>query len=325
MNRRKLPNGFGQISKLSGRRSRPYMARLPDRKVLGYAETYEDAYLILAEYNKRPWDIDARALTIEDLWQVFLKTKFKNYAKNTQSNFKTSYNYLSPLANKPYAAYKTHHFEMFLDSLECSDNVKNNIIKLLKHIDDIAYQLDVIDKKYAYGIMSRRVERRSERRPFSEEEIETLWQHVDEPFIDYIIIMIYTGFRINEFIKLRDKDFNLDEWTITGGSKTEAGKNRVVPIHPRIRPLVLKHLGDDDFYPFTENTFRQNFYKALERLGMSHLPHECRHTLRSRLDSAGANKACIDKILGHKSGDTGIDIYTHKTVKELMTAIKSIK
>ena len=34
------------------------------------------------------------------------------------------------------------------------------------------------------------------------------------------------------------KDVDLDNWFITGGMKTDAGKDRVVPIHPKIRTLV---------------------------------------------------------------------------------------
>lgn len=62
----------------------------------------------------------------------------------------------------------------------------------------------------------------------------------------------------------------------------------------------------------------------MERLGMEHTPHECRHTFRSRLDSAGANKVCIDLMMGHKSKEVGERIYTHKTIQELKEAIELI-
>ncbi len=58
----------------------------------------------------------------------------------------------------------------------------------------------------------------------------------------------------------------------------------------------------------------------MERLHMNHTPHECRHTFRSRLDSAGANNVCIDRIMGHKSKETGERVYTHNN-KEIYHAI----
>ena len=53
---------------------------------------------------------------------------------------------------------------------------------------------------------------------------------------------------------------------------------------------------------------------------MEHTPHECRHTFRSRLDSVGANKKCID-MMGHMSKDVGARVNTHKTIDVLKAAI----
>ena len=63
----------------------------------------------------------------------------------------------------------------------------------------------------------------------------------------------------------------------------------------------------------------------MDDLKMEHTPHECRHTFRSRLDSAGANKVCIDLMMGHKSSGTGERVYTHKTLEELKIAIEFLK
>jgi integrase len=62
----------------------------------------------------------------------------------------------------------------------------------------------------------------------------------------------------------------------------------------------------------------------MDRLGMVHTPHECRHTFRSRLDSAGANKVCIDMMMGHKSKEVGERVYTHKTLEELRAALELV-
>ena len=52
--RLKLPNGFGSITKKSGRRRRPYEIRKfidGRQKVIGYETTYESALAFLCEYN----------------------------------------------------------------------------------------------------------------------------------------------------------------------------------------------------------------------------------------------------------------------------------
>lgn len=58
---------------------------------------------------------------------------------------------------------------------------------------------------------------------------------------------------------------------------------------------------------------------------MKHTPHECRHTFRTRLDSAGANTKCMELLMGHTSKDTGNRVFTHKTVNELKVTIELIK
>jgi integrase len=117
-----------------------------------------------------------------------------------------------------------------------------------------------------------------------------------------------------------------------GGTKTKAGKNRIVPIHPKIAEIVQNRVSDGGGYLFMVNgkkCYIQQYYTfwnmIMEKISASHTPHECRHTFRSRLDSAGANKRCIDLIMGHKSKDVGERVYTHKTIQELKEVIELIK
>lgn len=114
--------------------------------------------------------------------------------------------------------------------------------------------------------------------------------------------------------------------------KTRNGKDRIVPVHSKIQPFVEQWMNrgteylitDKDGKKMTDAQYRPYFKAIMEQLGFSHCSHECRHTLRSRLDSAGANKKCIDMILVHKSKDVGERVYTHKTVAELKAAIELI-
>ena len=62
----------------------------------------------------------------------------------------------------------------------------------------------------------------------------------------------------------------------------------------------------------------------MDYLGIEKTPHECRHTFESRLDSAGANRKCIDLMMGHKSKDVGNRVYNHKTIQDLKIAIELV-
>ena len=80
--------------------------------------------------------------------------------------------------------------------------------------------------------------------PFTNDEIKTVWEHQSDPWVDTVLILLYSGWRISEFLNLKPEDIDLKEGTMKGGTKTKAGKNRIVPIHPKIRPLIERRLAE---------------------------------------------------------------------------------
>lgn len=148
-------------------------------------------------------------------------------------------------------------------------------------------------------------------------------------YADYILIMIYTGFRPSEFLALTGADYDFKQNFLTGGAKTEAGKGRRVTISPKIKTLVdeIRAKNEDinaplfqdangkqwDLKAFTEKAF----YPALEQIGIEnpmveiaggklrhkYTPHTCRHTFSTLLKrAAGADKDKL-ALIGHTSGD----------------------
>lgn len=59
------------------------------------------------------------------------------------------------------------------------------------------------------------------------------------PMVDTILILIYTGMRIEELLSLTKFHVYFKEMLITGGVKTDAGRDRIIPIHPKIQKYVL--------------------------------------------------------------------------------------
>ena len=205
------------------------------------------------------------------------------------------------------------------------------IKNLFGHLDRFAMELDVIQKMYSTLTTAAPVPETS-KVPFTDDEIEKLWTIQNQEWVDTVLILLYSGWRITELLTLKSENVDLEHGTMKGGIKTRNGKDRIVPIHSKIQPFVEQWMNrgteylitDKDGKKMTDTQYRPYFKVIMEQLGFSHCPHECRHTLRSRLDSAGANKKCIDMILGHKSKDVGERVYTHKTVAELKAAIELI-
>lgn len=323
----KNPNRYGTITKLSGKRRSPYWVRTgdADRKTIGYTETREEAILLLAEWNKSSWDIDADKMTLEALYNLWLDKRAVKLNPTTVRPLKSAYRYISHLGDLRYNEIKAYQMQESVDRCDKGYSMKNTIKSLWTHLDHIALELDIVNKQYSSLIKSEKIVR-SEKHIFTIEEVRTLWQHQEESMIDSILILLYSGFRISELLMLTKDRIDLEQGIMVSGVKTEAGKDRVVPIHHIIYPLVKKRYEDCDnvLFPYSPNTYRNKWDKIMEGFGMSHTPHECRHTFRSWMDSAGANKVCIDLIMGHKSQSVGERIYTHKTIQELKEAIELV-
>ena len=334
------PNGYGSVVRLSGKRRRPFMIRgavygyddrgFPKFHIIGYSATREEGMMLLAQYNSDPWDVDKAKITLQELFDLWKEKKAPKLGQSNRQSLYSAFKHCSKLVNKPYKMIRSFQMQETIDECGKGYSTQGAIKNLWGHLDHFALELDVINKCYSELITSAPIPPTS-RVPFSNEEIHTLWEHQAEPWVDSVLIFIYSGWRITEMLKLKAEDVNLKEGTMQGGIKTKAGKGRIVPIHSFIRPLVEARISEGgprllnyEGKAISESKYRELWNDVMGRLGMNHVPHEARHTFESLLDSAGANRKCIDMMMGHTSKGTGNRVYNHKTIEELSLNIELI-
>ena len=126
---------------------------------------------------------------------------------------------------------------------------------------------------------------------------------------------------------------HIEDRYMLGGSKTKAGKNRLIPLHDDILPLVKARLEQGNKYlipyktdvPMKLAQFRNYMHDPLLiKLGISHLPHDGRHTFATFAHRFEINKLAQKKIMGHAVSDITDGVYTHKTVEELLHEVNKI-
>lgn len=146
-----------------------------------------------------------------------------------------------------------------------------------------------------------------------------------------IAIFLYTGFWLQELLDMAMSGVDTKRWVFIGGEKTEAGKNRVVPILSVIRPFVeyfYERATGDLFLSgydgnINGNNFRKrDYYPTLERLGIRTAqrrmnPHSCRYTLATRGHSLGIDNDTLSKIPDHADFDVTSDIYIQADISKL--------
>lgn len=331
------PNGYGCVTKLSGNRLRPYVVKVTlydetghaKQTPVGYAETKEQALVLLAQYNNNPWDIDRETITLAKLFNRWSEIKLPKLGKSNASSLKSAYRHCAKYYGMKYRNLKAYHMQDTIDNCGCSYATQGAIKNLWGHLDRFAFECDIIDKMYSQLTTAPPIPD-TNRVPFTDVEVNALWDISGEEWVDTVLIFLYTGFRLNELLPMKTEQVNLKEKTFTGGIKTKNGKDRVVPIHSRILPLVKKLMKKQGEYLFAEKRISQTKYyeywnEVMQKINAEHTPHEARHTFETNLDNAGGNRKCIDLLMGHKSSDVGNRVYNHKTLDQLRTTIELLK
>ena len=143
------------------------------------------------------------------------------------------------------------------------------------------------------------------------------------PYASHIICQCYLGFRPAELLALRIEDYNPALRAFTGGSKTDAGKDRIVTVSPKIQSLIDRQIGTrstgtvfcgKDGSPLSTASYRSVFYDALDAIGLEnpvegegdaarrrYTPHSCRHTFATLLKNVKAPDKDKLSLIGHTS------------------------
>ncbi len=199
-----------------------------------------------------------------------------------------------------------------------------HIINLYHQMYDYADLQGLCDKDYSDKVKINIEDDDEQGVPFEESDLKILWNNKSDPTVEFILIMCYSGFRVVAYESLM---VNLDDNYFQGGVKTKTSKNRIVPIHPDIIPMVKDRLSRDGHLLSSANTFRAEMYTKLEALGIQrHTPHDCRHTFSKLCEHYGVNENDRKRMMGHSFGqDITNKKYGHRDLEDLRSEIRKIK
>lgn len=350
-----LPNGFGSVYKLSGKRRRPWVARkttgwtfdedkgksFPIYEFIGYYATRAEALTALTDYNKDPYDLKTNVITFAEVYEKWTEEFFPKVSKSNIYGVKASYNLCDSIKDKKFVELKLSHLQNVVNESGKNAPTLKKLKIMFGLMWDWAVRNEIVtqDKRemVRYVDVSQAGNPNAiERKPFTKKEIKKLWDNVNrgEKF-QIPLILIYSGLRIGELWELKKEDVHLDEkWFFVQKSKTDAGV-REVPIADKVFPFFEYWMTRyDSEYMFsntrgnmhTDKAFRESWWNpVMEELGMdSHKPHDTRHTCVSLLTEAGVDERIIKKIVGHKGQGVTQAVYTHLDRGVKLEAINKI-
>ncbi len=367
-------NGEGGIVELKGRNlRRPFWVFITTDKhtsgghrrkeTLDYFATRTEAEAFLARYVRRP--IDKYNFTIEQIYDEWLdkrKRKVKS-GKLSQAalNCNTAaWDHLKIMAKNKMRYITTDQIQHVIDGMiesgKHSKSACEKVKSLASMLCEYGMENDVIDRNYASfadidGISEGT---RSHWSDIEQLKIEKAAEDGIE-WADCIIMMNYSGVRIEEFLTIKkfgaifeDNDQNKPLIAVIGGIKTEAGRDRLIPIHPKAEKYWRKwyFLDSSSEYiisksaskksrnrgknHFNKDWWRDNcYYAAIDEINAQGgnirrlSPHSCRHTFATIADASGIPPEKIAQIMGH-SDFAHTKRYTHQDAKALRTCITMI-
>ncbi len=349
----RLPNGYGGVIKLSGKRRNPYLVRktagwhydekkdkqVQDYLVIGYAPTKADGLQMLAEYNKNPFDVSAAKITFQEVYEKWSASKFQTISDSNVKGYNASYKLCGTLYNKVFKEIKLADLQYVVDTCGKNYPTLRKLKVLFGQMYDYAMKNELCNKDYSEFVdilkFKDRNPNKMDRNKFNKKEIERLWEQKDDKYYQIVLMLIYTGVRISELLDLKKENVHLNErYFDVLASKTENGI-RKVPIADKVLPFFRFWYNDtkSEYLLHTENgeQFKyRNYYDSyflplMNNLGLSQTPHCCRHTCISMLAEAKVDQTTIKKIVGHSGAMTLTErIYTHLDIEELINAINKI-
>ena len=355
-------NGCGTVSRLPGNRRRPWRAMSPAvegadhrfrRRLLGCFETRQEAIDALTVYRLKP-PAKKADFTLEQLYAEWSRLAYHDIDQSTVNNYRAAWKHVAPLHRDKVKELRSGQMQEIVNG--CADqglsrSTLEKVKLLLVALEEYARQNDIIDKNYAEFVKLPKA-KQEEKPIFTDLQMQKLKEAAKEGVgvADLILVMCYTGWRIQEFCSLTVFDWNPAERTLFGGMKTDAGFDRLVYVPEIVLPIVQKYAdqrgpalfcwvwnnrGKGDRYreelrPWPVKRLRAAFYDTLEQLHIEapkdkeFTPHCTRHTYNSMLDREGVPQSTRMKLMGQTSAPTNRK-YTHVELQQMQAAANLLK
>jgi len=335
--------GSGSVSKKSGKRVKPYQVLITVvddlgkkvRKSLGVTRTKEEGRKRIREFMNNPINLENMYTTLSTVFNMWKESVLRQgkIKESTVSMYIRVYKkWLLHLENTPYVEIKPYMIQNLIDSIN-SPHTQSKVHTVFTHLDKIAQLKEIIKYPIHTALSTKRIEQIKMRTPYTNEEIKAIWRNRDIGIYRTILILIYTGLRIGEFLDIRIEDIDMvGRYIHIRNSKTKSGI-RTIPIHSCIYPFIeeLYNTHNNKYLILNSNgthlsysTLYNWYTKALSSISISHTVHETRHTFASLLDVECIPISVRHKLLGHRSGDITIDVYTHRKLEEMKKYVEMI-
>ena len=331
---RKRANGTGTIYKMPGNRSKPYAAKR-NNIFLGAYKTYSEAQKALERVTDA--DIsDKYNMTFSQVYAVWMPIHAREVSASQMGCYTSAYKHCAELYDLKFRGLRKSDFQSVILKMEEAGKSKSTCEKVMQLFGQLSkWAMDecIVNQNHAQNVTTT-ASQKADRKPFTAADILAM-QQSENPAAQIALILIATGARPNELFSV--PLVNCYEDYFIGGSKTEAGKNRVIPVCPvgidayrrlrqraisnRCQYLIDAYNGNRTVSNYTKRDFK-SLMKEIGLTGMT--TYNCRHTFITMAVSSGVTQGQLMQIVGHVGKET-TKKYTHLDAPALVSAVSKIR
>lgn len=330
--RKRRCNGSGSITKLSGSRAKPWWVRKNGISI-GVYETYHEAQKVLERLTDTQVN-ELYNLTFAEVYGRWKQEHGREISEKLLKNYELAYTQCEALHSQKMRSLRRSDYQAAVIALEdqgLSKSSCNKLRTMLRQVCEYAQMEGILHSNPADDLTTV-ARQKSTREIFTEEDIQKI-KASSLPAAQIALIMISSGCRPGELFTVPLANCGKDH--MIWGSKTEAGKNRVIPIgsdgveaYKTITILSTAKGGallvdgyDGSRNP--DNFRRRDWAQLMREIGREGMtPYSCRHTFITRAIRGGIDLISLEAIVGHVDKET-TKLYTHLRAKDLVSAVNA--
>lgn len=264
-----------------------------------------------------------QAVTFAELYEKWLPTH--RAGKSTIDCYKAAYKYFAPVQPMAFAEITIDDLQECVDDCPHGKRTREN----MKALCGLLYKYAIPRHLCALNLGKYLIVGGGDtaaRNALPDEAVAALEANAGTvPGADYVLCQCYLGFRPSEFLALDARNYDRKEQAFTGGAKTDAGRDRVVTVSPKIQPIIDRLTRDKiagavfcgkDGRQMGIAAYRAMFYAALEGCGIEnpveeqngvkrrrYTPHSCRHTFATMMKRVSGSDKDKLELMGHTSSE----------------------
>ena len=327
---------------------------VPVKKTKGGFKTRDKALqycpILKAEHNG-PTASDMTLQQIYEAWEPWYSPRVD---ASTMNGYRAAYNWFKQLHGLRIVEISADQLQKCMDDCPKGKRTHQNMKVVAGLLWKYAKSKHIVSQVESETLYTGRGQSKK-REALTDIEVEKIRQAIGKyRYAEYIYCLCYLGYRPGEMLELR-KDQVIEHkgrLFLIEGKKTDAGRNRTVPVHQKIEDIVRDRLmvpGTDLVFPqyqfgrvskkhpvalfegfkeMSDNYFREMVFKPImASLGIAEgkVPYGARHTFSNKLKDAEGNDIDKAALMGHSDYTFTQTKYQSTSLDELAAVMDSVK